>query len=556
MIRIEDTDQARSSEESARGILEDLAWLGILWDDGPQLELAAEACGNPSPTLLERLTGDTVRIGGDERGVGPFFQAQRRDLYDRYIEKLVREGKAYPAFETSEELDARRREAIARKETYRYDRAALQLPLTERMARMASGEPHVVRFKMPDTTIVVRDEVLGEISIAPGETDDFVIRKQDGFPTYHFAVVIDDELMGVTHILRAQEHLSNTPRHVALQQALAHEDGRRFRTPVYAHMPLIFNMDGSKMSKRDKDKAVRKACKEKGLKEIPRDLAERLFAARTPASLLSNDQFQQWLGETDRQLPTEALQVIADHLNVEVPEIDVNDFRDAGYLPEAITNFISLLGWSPGMKDEQGKDVEKFDTEFLTNNFDLSRIGKTNARFDRTKLLSFNADAIVAMSDSDFAARWGAWLSEHDPRVLERLDEVQFHMLARAVRPRCKTLRDGTKVGRFALIGDEQVEYDAAAVKKHLQSGSPNGLELLREFRERLAGCVAWSPEPLQAIADAFAAEKGMGLGKLAQALRVALTGSAVSPPLGDTLAVLGPESSLYRIDRCLRVHA
>src|SRR5690606_14456992 len=125
--------------------------------------------------------------------------------------------------------------AVARKETYRYDRAALDIPLNERMARMAAGEPHVIRFKMPDTTIVVRDEVLGEIRIEPGETDDFVIRKMDGFPTYHLAVVIDDELMGVTHVLRAQEHLSNTPRHVALQQALTHEDGRRFRTPVYAH---------------------------------------------------------------------------------------------------------------------------------------------------------------------------------------------------------------------------------------------------------------------------------------------------------------------------------
>lgn len=559
LIRIEDTDQARSSEESARGILEDLAWLGIVWDDGPELTFPAPApmkSGLSLRGMLEAVTGATITIGGDERGIGPFFQAQRRPLYNAFIEKLVREGKAYPAFETAEQLDARRKEAIARKETYRYDRAALNIPLSERLARMVSGEPHVVRFRMPDHTVHVRDEVLGDVSTPAGESDDFVIRKQDGFPTYHLAVVVDDELMGVTHVLRAQEHLSNTPRHVALQQALTHEDGAHFRTPLYAHMPLIFNMDGSKMSKRDKDKAVRKACSEKGLTQIPRELAERLFAAGKPASLLSNDQFRQWLEDKDRQLAPESLQVIARYLDVEVPEIDVHDFRRAGYLPEAITNFIALLGWSPGMKDEQGKDVEKFDLDFLVQHFELSRIGKTNAKFDRTKLLSFNADYIGAMSDAEFAARWCSWLTQYDPRVLERVDDEQFAILARAVRPRCRTLRDGERVGRFALINDEQVEYDSAAVRKHLKSGSPSGMELLREFRERLAACAVWSPEALQAMTEAYAEEKNVGMGKIAQPLRVALTGSAVSPPLGETLAVLGVESAINRIDRCLREHA
>jgi glutamyl/glutaminyl-tRNA synthetase len=558
-IRVEDTDQLRSSDESARGILEDLAWLGLAWDDGPELKVPAPpdiTASGGITGLIEAVTGASITIGGDERGVGPFFQSQRRKLYDQYIEKLVREGRAYPAFETAEELDARRRAAIERKETYRYDRGALAIPLTERMARMASGEPHVVRFKMPDTPIHIRDEVLGEISIAPGETDDFVIRKQDGFPTYHFAVVIDDELMGVTHVLRAQDHLTNTPRHVALQQALTHEDGRHFRTPIYAHMPLIFNMDGSKVSKRDKDKAVRKACREKGLKEIPRDLAERLFAAGKPASLLSNEQFQEWVAKTDRQLAPETLQVIADYLEVEVPEVDVHDFRWAGYLPEAITNFIALLGWSPGMKDAEGKDVEKFDMAFLTEHFDLARIGKTNAKFDRTKLLAFNADYLQAMSDAEFTSRWCGWLREHDPDVLELLEPDQFVILARAVRSRCRTFRDGAKVGRFALVSVDQIEYDSAAVKKHLQSGSPSGLELLRDYHERLAACSVWTPEVLQATADAFAQEKNVGMGKIAQALRVALTGSAVSPPLGETLAVLGREEALARVERCVREHA
>jgi glutamyl/glutaminyl-tRNA synthetase len=534
MIRIEDTDQARSSEESARGILEDLAWLGIVWDDGPPLK--SEMGGV---------------IGGDSRKVGPYFQAQRREHYDRYLRQLVEQGKAYPAFETTEELEVKRKAAIAAKQTYKYDRAAWrQFPTPEaRLSQMAmadaAGKPYVIRFFVPDEPVRVVDEVLGEIKYAAGEVDDFVIRKADGFPTYHFAVVVDDELMGVTHVLRAQEHLNNTPRHVALQNALG------FRTPVYAHMPLIINMDNSKMSKRDRDKAVRSAAKQKGIKDIPRAAAEKMFKAGAPTSLFSNEQYHQWLEETDRQLPAPVLEIIAEELSVQVPEVEVWDFRRNGYLPEAITNFIALLGWSPGMKEADGKDVEKFGMQFLAQHFALDRIGKTSARFDRVKLMSFNQDYIKALTDTEFERRWREWCREYAPEVLKKVDSGKFPMLAAAMKPRARTFADAVKGSAFALVGNQGYEFDPKAVEKVLKKGEPRGFDVLRDVVPALAGVQVWEPGAIQATIDAFCATRGVGIGAVAQPLRVALTGSAVSPPLGETLAILGKDATLARIQRC-----
>ncbi|MFG0275564.1 MAG: glutamate--tRNA ligase, partial [Phycisphaerales bacterium] len=224
LLRIEDTDQARSSDASTRQILESLSWLGIDWDEGPEFD------------------ADGRRLGGDARAVGPFHQSERLHLYRGACERLLESGRAYHAFETPEELDAKRKEAMAQKRQYRYDRAALEIPEAERVRRAASGESHVIRFRMPDEPVVVRDAIRGEVTLQPEDLEDFVIVKADGFPTYHFAVVIDDAGMGVTHVVRGQEHLSNTPKHVALQAALG------YSTPTYAHLPLIFNQDGSKMS--------------------------------------------------------------------------------------------------------------------------------------------------------------------------------------------------------------------------------------------------------------------------------------------------------------------
>lgn len=518
MIRIEDTDQARSSEASARGILEDLAWLGIHWNDGPEF---TDPAGK--------------KIGGDTRAVGPFFQAQRLSIYNRVIEKMIGAGTAYPAFETAAELEAKRRAAVIAKRTYRYDRAALSIPLAQRPSHMkeadASGTPYVVRFKMPDEPVKVLDEVLGEISYAAGEVEDFVIRKADGFPTYHFAVVVDDEAMGVTHVLRGQEHLNNTPKHVALQLSLG------YRTPKYAHMPLIFNMDGTRMSKRDKDKTVREACKKAGAGGLP---AGEFRALTDPA-------FKSWLADSKSQLPTDQLDALAAHFRVRVPEIEVSDFRKAGYLPEVVCNFIALLGWSPG------HDLEKFDMRFLAEKFELSRIGKTNSRFDRVKLSSFNIDALSAMAPEVFRARWTDWCRDFAPEFLDCLPPDRFEILAESVRPRCKTFRDAAEQARFVLVADDGYPFDPGAVEKVLASGEPKGSDVLSELRPVLAGLTPFAKAEIHGAVETFSSQRALNMGKVAQPLRVALTGGTVSPPIDATLAVLGKERVLARIDRCLR---
>ncbi|MDX2148106.1 MAG: glutamate--tRNA ligase family protein [Planctomycetota bacterium] len=568
MIRIEDTDQARSSEESARGILEDLAWLGIEWDDGPVLE-------------LKRPGSEARRIGGDARGVGPFFQAQRVPIYDAYAESLVRAGRAYPAFESSEDLETQRKAAIAAKQTYRYERPADVTPGVfneARWSRACSGEKHVIRFLSLHEPIVVQDEILGDVRIAPGELDDFVIRKADGFPTYHFAVVIDDELMGVTHVLRAQEHLANTPRHVAMQRALVrlpeHGGPRPFQTPRYGHMPLIFNMDSTKMSKRDKAKAARAAVKQmlsskqhslQSLGDALRAFGGSRSGMATPesaAATAANFAAQQLAafvaGDVDY---VEVAETIAACFAIKLPEVNVYDFRRSGYLPEAIINFLGLLGWNPGMKLADGKDLEKFDQDFLATHFGLERIGRTSAKFDRNKLLSFNADAIAAMPAPAFVDRWRSWLSEFEPAALAKLQARNpdaLALMAPSIKPRAKTFSETLKPLAFALMGDAEYAFDPAAVSKALTADGGAGISILRSAREALAACEDWTPSTLHSLIEnlardrGFVGDKGVNVGPVAQPIRVAIAGVAVTPPLGESLALLGKASTLARIDRCL----
>jgi glutamyl-tRNA synthetase len=566
LLRIEDTDAARSSDESARGIMEDLAWLGIDWDEGPVLVARPSGAGASASTSPAPEGRATVRtIGGDPRGVGPFFQAQRLANYNAAIMRLVEQGKAYPAFETSEELEAARKVAVAAKQTYRYDRASYnKIPdVAERIRRMQSGEPHVVRFFAPAEAIVVRDDVLGDVKIAAGELDDFVIRKQDGLPTYHFAVVCDDEAMGVTHVLRAQEHLANTPRHVALQKALG------FRTPAYAHMPLIFNVDGTKMSKRDKAKTARKALKDAMAKNGP-----DYIAGVCAATKLDEKTIKDFLAAENDSIDT--AQAIASFLKITLPEIEVADFRSSGYLPEAILCYVALLGWNPGLKLPDGKDREKFTLREIGELFTLDRIGKTNSKFDRAKLLSFNADYLAQMTDEQFAQRWWNWCLEEassndaanaaaniDVRTLIEKFRAsaatpatfspRLVTLARAVKPRAKTFRDAIKSSKFALLADSDITIDAAAREKNLLANNQQGLTLLREFLPILEQQPTWQGHALHAAMEQFAKDKNLANpGPIAQALRVALTGTGVSPGMSETLELIGRDSTLTRIRRVL----
>jgi glutamyl-tRNA synthetase len=302
------------------------------------------------------------------------------------------------------------------------------------------------------------------------------------------------------------------------------------------------------MSKREKDKAARAAVRA-ALGADAEGTRARLEA------IVPFDRLERWVGDKKSQLEPEALVALGAALDAELPGIDVEDFRRAGYLPDVICNFLALLGWSPGLKDDEGRDVERFDRAFLAEHFTTQRIGRANARFDRDKLLAFNQDSITEMSDEDFFPLWSDWCARYAPEVIERFDEAWRRRFAAAIRTRCRTLADPTAPlgpGVFALIDDDAVQYDEKAVAKFLHKGEPSGCVLLGEVREVLAGADPFEPDPVEAAVRAFCERRGVALGKVAQPLRVAATGRAASPPLGDTLALLGRDAVLRRLDRCL----
>ena len=382
-------------------------------------------------------------------------------------------------------------------------------------------------FRTPEQTVVVEDDVLGTVTTPAEKLDDFVIRKADGYPTYHFAVVVDDELMRVTHVLRGQEHLNNTAKHVLLQDALG------FRRPTYGHISLIFNPDGTKMSKRDKDKALRREIRERGVDH---------------ASAIGSERWAWWLESKDHQLGLDEASALADEIGISLPEINVDDFRRSGYLPEVLVNYLALLGWSPG------GDVEQFDRAFLLERFDLDRVVKSPAKFDRDKLLSFNMDAIQAMDSGEFVRRYCDHCAAYHPEFEQALGRERLEMLARANQPRSKTLEDQIESSRFFIESDDAITpAETKAVRKALGGGPPSGLDHLEAVGAILEDLGDWTLESLESSLDAYSTDHAGGkLGKVAQPLRVAVSGSTVSPAIHETLLILGRESVLARIRRCI----
>ncbi|MBL9140852.1 MAG: glutamate--tRNA ligase [Phycisphaerae bacterium] len=506
VLRIEDTDQKRSSDAASIGFLNDMEWLNIGWDEGPE-------------------------HGGHGGGTnGPYFQSERLDIYNRVLDQLVREGKAYYAFDTPAELDARRQAAKAAGAAYRYDRTAMaSLPPETVAAYLKDGRPAVIRIKTPAGPITIKDEILGEATLPAGEVDDFVIRKADGFPTYHFAVVVDDEMMGVTHVLRAQEHFNNTAKHMVIQDAL------QYRRPVYAHLPIICNPDGSKMSKRDKDRVLRKTVLERKL-------------AAPPAGTVSPERFAAWLADKNTQLDYDDATALAQALDVALPEINVDDFRRSGYLPQVLCNFLALNGWSPG------ENIEKFDNEFLKQRFDVKRVVKTPAKFDRLKLLSFNCDAITGMPREEFVRLARAHGERYHPEFMGKITPAQFQLLAEASHERSKTLDELFRANRFFLVADDVLVYERSKpIEKALLGAAPNGLDALRDLLPELQAMPEWTAAALEERIKAYAERALAGsLGKVAQPLRVAVSGGTVSPPIFDTLAILGKQSTVARVQRCV----
>ncbi len=499
-LRIEDTDRLRSTDEACAQLLEDLRWLGLHWDN---------------PNLM--------------------YQSKRLAIYDSIIADLIKRGLAYEAYETPEELDAMRKQAESAKKSFTYRKRALS---SADLARYrGEGRTPVVRFVMPVVEHRFRDAVLGkEIAMPAEEAQDFVIRKADGMPTYHFAVVVDDAEMGITHILRGQEHLKNTFYHIALQSALG------YPRPIYGHLSIIMNIDGSKMSKRDGDKRIRRAAQD-WLKKAGKSINTLEEKAHIAFSRIA-----EWLGDDSRQLDFEEQAKVMNAIGMretELPEILVHDFRRNGYLPETLLNFLALLGWNPG------GNLEHMSVDEMVKLFDIDGIGKGNAKFSREKLLSFNTEACAKAPAERLLSAMRDFLSVNPDSPLNAASDER---LARVLHMKkgFRTLREVEETTRFFFIGDEQVIYDPDAVEKVLMKNERQGLNSLRDLREILSSAVEWTHSSLEGAVKQYCDAKQLGLGKVAQPIRVALTGSTISPSIFESLEFLGRERSLRRIDRCL----
>ena len=442
LLRIEDTDAARHCEESVDQIARDLKWLGIEWDEG-------------------------YGAGGD---AGPYRQSQRLDIYAKYIDELLDSGKAYYAFDTRDELDAMREAAREAKRDFRYTRPA-QLPGREEAVKARSeGRPAVIRFLAPDRDVTIYDSIFGDVTIGADQIDDFVIVKDDGNPIYHLANVIDDGLMGIDFICRGQEFLGQTWRQALLREALG------FPEPGYAHLPLIMDMQGKKLSKRDGD-------------------------------------------------------------------VEVDQFLQSGYMPEPLVNFMALLGWHPD------GEREKYTIDELVENFGVSEIGKSNAKFDRDKLIAFNRDASAEVDSGKLLESFKVYLSVADTPIPRVDDDMLAKLLE--LSSGFRTFEDVVVKCGAMFIPNNAIEYQPKAVKKVLKKGDGAGLAVLRDIRGKLEQ-LDWDVAVLEAWMKDYCETNEVGMGKVAQPVRVAVTGGTVSPSLMDTLVIIGKENTLARIDKCI----
>jgi glutamyl/glutaminyl-tRNA synthetase len=499
ILRIEDTDLKRNTPTAMQQVIDDLRWLGIEWDEGPQVD-------GPN---------------------GPYLQSQRLDIYNEYLSKLIEQNKAYYCFDTTEELQAMRAKAEAEKKGFIYPRPEVFPSTTDAKKARADGMPVTVRLLIPrDEQIVVSDIIRGQVTFAAGEFGDFVIQKSDGFPTYHFSCVVDDELMGVTHVIRGQEHLMNTPGHQVLQKALG------FRTPVYVHMSVTVSQGGGKLSKRERPKTLRQAIKATGDIDL-----EKLAGAGD----IDTEQLQSYLtGKSTPDMPS--IDAMAKYLGIDLPEINVVDFFRSGYLPEALVNFIALLGFSPG------GDREIMPFAELIECFDLSRLTKANSFFDRAKLLAFNTEHIRMVPKDKLLDHFKAYLEVIDSPLRQADDQKLTKILELSQGSRTLAQIEGKS--RFLFIENEHIEYDQKAVKKVLMKNE--GLAVLKIVRDQLASMEQLTEQNIETMLRSLAEQREVGLGKVAQPLRVALCGSTVSLPIFDSVQMLGRQNTLTRIDNTL----
>jgi glutamyl-tRNA synthetase len=434
VLRIEDTDRARSHPASERMIFEALRWLGLSWDEGPD-------------------------VGGAK---GPYRQSERTAVYREHADELVRRGAAYPCFCTPERLEQLRKEQREAKVNAGYDRRCRTLPPAAAGPRVAAGEPHVIRLAMPlEDSMVVTDLLRGEIRFERPQMDDQVLLKSDGFPTYHLANVVDDHLMEITHVIRAEEWLSSLPKHVQLYRAFG------WAPPVFCHLPLLRNADKSKISKR-----------------------------KNPVSL--------------------------------------NHYRRAGFLPEAMLNFLALMGFS--MPDER----EEFSLEEFVAAFALERIALGGPIFDQEKLRWLDGRYLRRLSPEETLARLRAHLLA---------DDYMLKVLA-LVRERIDTLEDFYDYAHFFFAGE--LSYGPEEMAR-LGAGRPpaeaaKALDTLLE--KHLDPMLEWTAGAVEAAVRAFSEASGLASKEALMAVRVAVTGRTATPPLFETVEVLGKEAVRRRIRR------
>ncbi len=500
ILRIEDTDLKRNTPTATQQVIDDLKWLGITWDEGPE-------------------------VGGPN---APYFQSQRRETYDKYIKQLLDMGRAYYCFESTEELGQLRGQAEAQKKGFIYQRPA-ELPTQKDVEKAkAEGKPVTIRFAMPEGTIVINDIVRGEVSFNTAELGDFIIIKSDGFPTYNFACVIDDHLMGITHVIRGQEHLMNTPGQQALWQALGFGN-----PPQYAHMSVTISESGGKLSKRERPQTLRKAIKAR---------PEIYLGKLADIGGIGTDVLKDFLaGDSVPDVP--AIEAIAKYLGVELPEINVVDFFKNGYIPEAMVNFLALLGWSTG------DTREVMPLQELIDCFDITRLTKSNSLFDRGKLVAYNTEHLKMLPKEKLLAHFKAYLKVVDSPVAKADNETLLRLIK--ICEGARTLADIEHKCKFLFVADDKIEFDEKAVQKVLLKD--NGLAMLKLVRDKLAEMPELTEQGIEDMLRSLANQNNVGLGKVAQPLRVAITGSTISPPIFDSVQMLGKQNTLARIDNTLK---
>jgi glutamyl-tRNA synthetase len=440
VVRIEDTDVARRVEGAVAAILDSLRWLGLDWDEGPE-------------------------AGGK---YGPYFQSQRLERYRQAAERLVKADHAYYCYCSPERLETMRKEQARRKQPPGYDRTCRNLSAEERAQKEAEGIIPVVRFKTPLTGQTrFTDNIWGEVVFENSTLDDLVLLKSDGYPTYHLANVVDDHDMEITHVIRAEEWLSSTPRHVLLYDALGYDQ------PQFAHLPMILGPDRSKLSKRH-------------------------------------------------------------------GAVSIAEYQKLGYLPEAMVNFLALLGWSLDDK------TEIMSRQQLIDNFSLERVSRTAAIFNLEKLKWMNGVYIRSLTLEDFTRRALPFLDSGLPPEVKRPLAVDYiRQIMPLVQERAKTLDEVPGLTKFFFI--DNLTYDSnLLVSKGMDVQSTR--QALEASYRRLAQVPVFDAEALEALLRPLAAELGLKTGQLFGSLRTAVTGETATPPLFQTMAVLGKERCLKRI--------